>query len=47
VAIPRQWIFPKQWAVLVARKTKGRDLVAYFNVILFYVEVSVVTGVVF
>jgi hypothetical protein len=40
--VPRRWSFLKQWMVLVARKTKGRDPVAWFNVILFYVEISVV-----
>ena len=28
----------------VAKKTKDRNLVAYFNVILFYIEISVVKG---
>jgi hypothetical protein len=43
--VPRPWIFPKQWTTSVARNIKGRDLVTYFNVILLYVEVSIVTGV--
>ena len=45
--VPRRWSFLKQWTVPVARKTKGRDPVACFNVILFYVEISVVKGVIF
>jgi hypothetical protein len=32
---------------VVPRKMKGRDPVAYFNVILLYVDVSVVIGVIF
>jgi len=46
-AVPRQWSFLKEWTAPVARKMKGRDLVACFNVILFYVEVSVVKGSIF
>ena len=46
-AVPRRWSFLKQWTVPVARKTKGRDPVACFNIILFYVEVSVVKRVIF
>jgi hypothetical protein len=42
----KQWISP-QWISPDARKMKDRDLVAYFNVILFYVEISVVKGVLF
>ena len=43
---------PQLWSLLlvgtaVVRKTKGRDPVACFNIILFYVEVSVVKGVIF
>ena len=45
-AVPRRWSFLKQWMVPVARKTKGRDLVVYFNVILLYVEVLVVKEVI-
>jgi hypothetical protein len=33
--------------VPVSRKTNNRDLLEYFNVILFYVEIFVVTGVIF
>ena len=45
-AVPRQWSFMKEWTAPVARKMKGRDLVACFNVILFYIEISVVRGVI-
>jgi len=44
--VPWRWSFPKQWKAPVARKTKGRDLVVYFNVILLYVEILVVKGVI-
>ena len=44
--VPWRWSFPKQWKTPVARKTKGRDLVVYFNVILLYVEILVVKGVI-
>jgi hypothetical protein len=40
-----QWSFLKGCMPLDARKTKYRDLVVCFNVMLFYVEVSVVKGV--
>ena len=43
-AVPRRWSFPKQWTAPVTRKMKGRDVVACFNVILFYIEISVVKG---
>ena len=46
-AVPRQWSFLKEWTAPVARKTKGRDPVACFNVILFYVQGLVVKGVIF
>ena len=44
--VPWRWSFPKQWKAPVARKTNGRDLVVYFNVILLYVEVLVVKEVI-
>ena len=46
-AVPRRWSFLKQWTAPVARKMKDRDLVVCFNVILFYVEVSIVKEVIF
>jgi len=45
--VPWGWSFLKQWTSPDARKMKDRDLVACFNVILFYVAVSVVKGVLF
>ena len=42
-----RWSFLKQWTSPDARKMKDRDLVVCFNVILFYVEISIVKGVVF
>jgi hypothetical protein len=45
--VPRQWTFLKQWTTPVAMKMKGRDLIAYFNVILLYIVVLVVPGVIF
>jgi hypothetical protein len=42
-----RWSFLKQWTSPDARKMKDRNLVACFNVILFYVEVSVVKWVLF
>jgi len=42
-----RWSFLKQWTSLDARKMKYRDLVACFNAILFYVQVSVVKEVLF
>ena len=46
-AVPQRWSFLKQWTAPVARKTKGRDPVACFNVVLFYVEVLDVKGIIF
>ena len=46
-AVPRRWSFLKQCMAPVARKTKDKDPVACFNVILFYIEFSVVKGVIF
>ena len=46
-AVPRQWSFLKEWTAPVARKMKDIDLVAYSNIILFYIEVSVVKGVLY
>jgi len=45
--VPWRWSFPKQWTSPNARKMKDRDLMACFNVILFYVEVSIVKEVLF
>ena len=45
--VPWRCSFLKQWTSPDARKMKDRDLVACFNVILFYVAVSVVKGVLF
>jgi len=45
--VPWRWSFLKQWTAPVARKMKDRDLVVCFNVILFYVEVSIVKEVIF
>jgi hypothetical protein len=42
--IPWQWSFLEQWTSPDARKMKGRDLMACFNIILFYIKVSVVKG---
>ena len=42
-----RWSFLRQWMSSDARKMKDRNLVACFNVILFYVEVSVVKGSIF
>ena len=45
--VPWRRSFLKQWTSPDARKMKDRDLVVCFNVILFYVEISIVKGVVF
>ena len=45
--VPWRWNFLKQWTSSDARKMKNRNLVACFNVILFYVEASVVKGILF
>ena len=45
--VPWRWSFLKQWTSPNARKMKDRDLMACFNVILFYVEVSIVKEVLF
>ena len=42
-----RWSFLKQWTSPDSRKMKDRGLVACFNVILFYVEVSIVKGILF
>ena len=39
-----RWSFLKQWTSPDARKMDDRDLVMCFNVILYYVEVSIVKG---
>ena len=45
--VPWRRSFLKQWTSPDARKMKDGDLVVCFNVILFYVEISVVKGVLF
>ena len=39
-----RWSFLKQWTSPDASKMNDRDLVMCFNVILYYVEVSIVKG---
>jgi hypothetical protein len=40
-------VVSQQWTTSIIRKKKGRDLAVCFNVILLYVEVSVVKGIIF
>ena len=45
--VPWRGILLKQWMLPDAGKMRDKELVACFNVILFYVEVLVVKGVIF